>query len=166
MARARLNQKIEFEGQGLSIRELGEQYPPGKARYYKRFGWYVKRLKIKLVELELDLMIVWLPHQEGFKLIALFSTLRAGVQEVIAVWEAGWDLEQVHRLLKQNLGLSQCLCRSYAPQLKHADLTLSAFLLARQQKQLFPDLSCREAQHKSAQVLKSQLLTDLPKLSA
>jgi len=67
VARARLNQKIEFETQRLSIRELGQQYPPRKAHYYKRFGWYVKRLKIKLDGVgELDLIIVWLPQQEGF----------------------------------------------------------------------------------------------------
>ena len=167
VARARLNQKIEFEGQKLSIRELGQQYPPGKARYYKRFGWYVKRLKIKLDGVgELDLMVIWLPQQEGFKLIALFSTLKAGIQEVIATWKARWDLERVHRLLKQNLGLSKCLCRSYAAQLKHADLTLSALLHIRQQKQLFPDLSWRETQQKTAQILRSQLLTGLPSLSA
>lgn len=39
VARARLNQKVEVELEGearrLSIRELGERYPPSKARYYK-----------------------------------------------------------------------------------------------------------------------------------
>ncbi len=167
VARARLNQKVEFEGQKLSIRELGQQYPPGKARYYKRFGWYVKRLKIKLDTVgELDLMIVWLPQKEGFKLIALFSTLQAGIQQIIAAWKARWDLERIHRLLKQNLGLSKCLCRSYAAQLKHADLAITALLHLRQQKQLFPELSWREAQYKTAQILKSHLLTGVPKLSA
>lgn len=162
VARARLNQKVEFEGQRLSIRELGEQHPPGKARYYKRFGWYVKRLNITLPDVgKLDVLLVWLPQKEGFKLIALFSTVQAGIQEVIAIWKARWDLERVHRLLKQNLGLSKCLCRSYAAQLKHADLTISALLLIRQQKQLFPTLSWREAQYNTAQILKSQLLTEL-----
>ncbi|WP_297557150.1 transposase [Meiothermus sp.] len=133
VARARLNQKVgvELEGEArhLSIRELGEQYPPSKARYYK--------------------------------LIVLFSTLPTGVQEVIAAWKARWDLERVHRLLKQNLGLCKCLCRSYAAQLKHADLTLTALLCIREQKQLSPALSWRKAQLLSAQSLRRQLLTGL-----
>lgn len=166
VARARLNQKVEVELEGearhLSIRELGEQYPPGKARYYKRFGWYAKRLSVTLADLgPLDVLLVWLPHQEGFKLIALLSTLPTGVQEVIAAWKARWDLERVHRLLKQNLGLCKCLCRSYAAQLKHADLTLTALLCIRQQKQLSPALSWRKAQLLSAQSLRRQLLTGL-----
>jgi hypothetical protein len=173
VARARLNQKVKVkfegvnEGISLSIRELGEQYPPGKARYYKRFGWYVKRISINLTDVgQLDVLLIWLPHKEGFKLIALFSTLQAGIQEVIAAWKARWDLERVHRLLKQNLGLSKCLSRSYAAQLKHADLAIAALHLIRQQKHLQPDLSWRVAQQNAAQILKSQLLTDLPSLSA
>jgi hypothetical protein len=167
VARARLNQKVvevELEGEArrLSIRELGEQYPPGKARYYKRFGWYAKRLRVTLADLgPLDVLRVWLPHQEGFKLIALLSTLPTGVQEVIAAWKARWDLERVHRPLKQNLGLCKCLCRSYAAQLKHADLTLTALLCIRKQKQLSPALSWRKAQLLSAQSLRQQLLTGL-----
>lgn len=90
-----------------------------QARYYKRFGWYAKRLK-----------------QEGFELIALLSTLPTGVQEVIAAWKARWGLERVHRLLKRNVGLCKCRHRSYAAQLKHADLTHTALLCIREQKQL------------------------------
>jgi hypothetical protein len=167
VARARLNQRIKHQGNQLSIRELGQQYPPGKARYYKRFGWYVKRLKITLSDVgQLDVLLIWLPQQEGFKLIALFSTLDVGIQEVLAAWKARWDLERVHRLLKQNLGLAKCLARSYAAQLKHADLTISALHLIRQQKQLHPHLSWRVAQHNTATILKSQLLTGLPAISA
>lgn len=82
IARARLNQKVESEQQVRSIRELGEPYPSGKAGYYKRFGWYVKPLKITLTEVgQLDVILIWLPHKEGFKLMALFSTVPAGIQE-------------------------------------------------------------------------------------
>lgn len=109
----------------------------------------------------LDVLLAWLPHQEGFKLIALLPTLPTGVQEVIAAWKARWDLEHVHRLLKQNLSLCKCLCRSYAAQLKHADLTLTALLCTREQKQLSLPLSWREAQRLSAQSLRQQLPTGL-----
>ncbi|MDW8481304.1 MAG: transposase [Meiothermus sp.] len=167
VARARLNQKVEHGGKQSSIRALGEHYPPGKARYYKRFGWYAKRIKITLADVgPLDVLLIWLPQQEGFQLMALFSTLDAGIQEVLAAWKARWNLEQVHRLLKQNLGLSRCLSRSYAAQLKHADLTIEALHLIRQQKHLHPELSWRAAQHKAAKNLKSQLLTEHSSLSA
>ncbi len=89
VARARLNQKVEHAGKQRSIRELGEHYPPGKARYYKRFGWYVKRIKITLADVgRLDVLLIWLPQPAGFKLMALFSTLDAGIQEVLAAWKA------------------------------------------------------------------------------
>ncbi|WP_299428949.1 transposase [uncultured Meiothermus sp.] len=167
VARARLNQKVEFEQQLLSIRALGEEYPPGKVRYYKRFGWYVKRLQITLAEVgPLDMLLIWLPHKEGFKLMALFSTLDRGIQEVLAAWKARWDLERVHRLLKQNLGLSKCLARSFAAQLKHADLAIAALHHIRQQKKQCPGLSWRAAQHKAAEILQSQLLTGLSILAA
>ncbi|MDX2008026.1 MAG: hypothetical protein SFU83_22515 [Meiothermus sp.] len=169
VARARLNQKAGHEGNVQSVRTLGEQYPPGRARYYKRFGWYVKRLKITLSEVgQLDALLIWLPHphKEGFRLIALFSTLQTGIQEVLAAWKAPWDLERVHRLLKQNLGLSKCLARSYAAQLKHADLAITALHLIRQQKQHHPAISWRSAQHDAARNLQSRLLTGLPSLSA
>ncbi|WP_146237988.1 hypothetical protein [Meiothermus sp. Pnk-1] len=105
-------------------------------------------------------------QKESFKLFDLFSTLDVGIQEDLAAWKARWDLERVHRLLKQNLALFKCLSRSYAAQLKHADLAITALHLVRQQKQLHPDLSWRAAQQNAAKILRSQLLTELSSLSA
>jgi|FLYL01.1.fsa_nt_gi hypothetical protein len=144
----------------VQVRDLADRYPPGKARYYKRFGWYAKRLKVFVDEVgRVDLVIVG-KKGYGLECFALLSTLQAGVQEVLQAWKLRWELEKSHRLYKQNLGLGKCQCRRYGAQLKHADLVLDAFLTVRRERQEQPSLSWRRAQERVGVRLKNDVPTE------
>lgn len=148
----------------VQVRELANRYPPGKSRYYKRFGWYSKRLKVFLDEVgRVDLVLVWKKKGYGWECFTLLSTLNAGLQEVLQAWKLRWDLEKSHRLYKQNLGLGKCQCRRYGAQLKHADLVLDAFLAIRCERLQHPDLSWRRAQEQLGVRLRNDVLTELPR---
>lgn len=155
VGRFRTNTKVVYQGECLSFRELAERFPPGKkARYYKRFGWYVKRVKVVLPEVgEVDLLIVWKAKGLGFELMALISTLAGGVQEILTAWQSRWRQEVGHKLAKQGLGQGDCQCRKYAAQLKHNELVIEAFHLTRAERVSEPNLSWREAQRRAARRL-------------
>ncbi len=123
IGKCRINLKVRYQEKLVKVKELAEQFRPGRARWYKRFGWYAKRLKVYLPEVgEVDLVLVWKHQGYGYELFALVSTVKAGLQEVLGAWKRRWELEKSHRLYKQNFGLGDCQCRRYAAQLKHADL--------------------------------------------
>lgn len=159
VGRCRVGHYVDFEGEHIQVKALAQRYPPTKkARYYKRFGWYAKRLNVTIPSANhkaSDLIIIWKPRAEGFELLTLFSTLDAGVQEVLAAWKSRWKQEVGHKLNKQTLGLSKCQCRSYASQLKHADLVIEAFHQVRLTSTLNPSLSWREARKSTAFSLKN-----------
>ncbi len=151
----------------ISVRQLAENFPPGRARYYKRFGWYAKRLKVYLPDVgEVDLVLVWKHQGYGYEFFALISTVKVGLQEVLGAWKQRWELEKSHRLYKQNFGLGDCQCRRYASQLKHADLVLEAFLLVRAEREKDPSLSWRRAQKLAGAKLKDALLTEQTPMAA
>lgn len=151
----------------LQVRELADRYPPGRARYYKRFGWYAKRLKVFLDEVgKVDLLLVWKKKGYGWECFALLSTFDAGVQEVLLAWKLRWELEKSHRRYKQNLGLGKCQCRRYAAQLKHADLVLEAFLVIRRERLRHPGLSWRRAQERVGAGMGNGVLTERSRKAA
>lgn len=162
VGRCRINLRVTVGKERLQVRDLADRYPPGRARYYKRFGWYAKRLKVLLEEVSrVDLVIVWKKKGYGWECLALLSTLNAGVQEVLQAWKLRWELEKSHRLYKQNFGLGKCQCRRYGAQLKHADLVLEAFLTVRCERQEQPGLSWRRAQERVGVRMRNDVLTDL-----
>lgn len=59
------------------------------------------------------------------------------------------------------LGLGQCQARSYASQLKHADLTVEGYLMLWAERQREPTLSWREARERVGARLKERLVTGL-----
>ena len=151
----------------VQVRTLAERFPPGKSRYYKRYGWYVKRLKVWLEEVgRVDLIMVWKAKGADWECFALLSTKEGGIQEVLATWKPRWDFEASHRLYKQNLGLGKCQCRRYSSQLKHADLVLDAFLEIRAERRHSPHLSWRRAQEQVAIRHTNALLTEASRLVA
>lgn len=151
----------------VQVRTLAACFPPGRSRYYKRFGWYAKRLNVWLEEVgHVDLVLIWKANGEGWECFALLSSLKGGVQEVLQTWQLRWDLEKSHRLYKQNLGLGKCQCRRYSAQLKHADLVLDAFLEVREERRQYPGLSWRRAQEQLAMRRKNAVLTEASPLVA
>lgn len=167
VGRCRTDLWVGYGKERVQVRDLAERYPPGRSRYYQRFGWYAKRLAIWLEDVgRLDLIIIWKAKGTGWQCFALLSTLQAGIQDVLQTWKLRWDLEVSHRLYKQNLGLGKCQCRRYSAQLKHADLVLDAFLEVRTQRQCSPGLSWRRAQEELAIRRKSTVLTGISPLAA
>lgn len=161
--RVRKDLKVSYRGQWLRADELAAQYKPGTgARYYRGFGLYAKRLRVERAEAgEVDLLMVWRGKDTGWELLVLLSSLQeAGVQEVLAYWKARWRQEVGHKGLKA-LGLGQCQARSYASQLKHADLTVEGYLLLWAERQREPTLSWREARERVGGRLKERLVTEL-----
>ena len=104
VGRFRTDAKVMFETQKLSVRDLAERFPPGKARWYPKLKRYVKRLEVVLEEVGVvDLIIIWKAQGYDWHLTALISTLKVGIQELVKAWNARWSLEVSHRTRKQNL---------------------------------------------------------------
>lgn len=151
VGRFRTDAWVELDKEKVQVRTLAERFPAGKSRYYRRFGWYAKRLRVWLPEVgRVDLVLVWKAKGADWECFALISTLKAGVQDVLEAWKLRWDLEVSHRLYKQNLGLGKCQCRRFASQLKHADLVLDAFMEVRAERLTSPGVSWRRAQERMA----------------
>ncbi len=167
IGRFRTNAWISYRGKPIQVKQLATQYPPGKAHYYKRFKCYAKRLRVELESVGfLDLILIWKPQGHDFELMTLISTLEAGLQTILQAWKLRWDLEVAHRLYKQNLGISACQCRNFAAQLKHYDLTLTAFHRCRNLKIQHPQFTWRQAQSQAAAAIRDHLLTELIPQSA
>lgn len=166
VGRFRTDAKVMVEAKQLSIRDVAERFPPGKAR------WYPKRARsngfsVVLEEVGVvDLIIIWKAQGHDWHLTALISTLKVGIQELIRAWDARWSLEVSHRTRKQNLALGNCQCLSYAAQLQHADLVIEAFSLMRHERAQTPGLTWKCAQQQAALNLKNALLTGVPQLAA
>ena len=151
----------------VQVRTLAERYRPGRSRWYKRFGWYAKRLEVWLAEVgRVDLVLVWKGKGTDWECFALISSVHGGVQSVLNIWKLRWDLEWSHRLYKQNLGLGKCQCRRFSSQLKHADLVLDAFLRVRAERLFSPLLSWRRAQERVAMVRRNLVLTGSSRIEA
>ena len=88
------------------------------------------------------------------------------MQGVLEIWRLRWGLEVSHRLYKQSFGLGACVCRSYAAQLKHADLVIEAFLEVRRERARSPDLGWRRARERVAGRRRNASLTGPPALVA
>lgn len=165
--RCRTDLWVERGRERVQVRTLAEQYPPGRARYYRRFDVYAKRVRVFLEHADrVDLVLVWKRQGGSWHLFALLSSAREGVQGVLEIWRLRWSLEVSHRLFKQNFGLSSCACRSFAAQLKHADLVIEAFLVVRRERAESPELGWRRAQERVALRRRSAALTGLPALVA
>lgn len=160
IGRIRTNLIVEFEGERVRIGLLAQRFKPGKARYYKRFDWYAKRVQVVLPGVgELDLIVGWRRIGTERELFVLVSTLVGGVQEVLGAWRHRWDLACLHRLYKQNLGLGMCQARSFSSQVCWVDLVLDAALLARSERLLSPGLAWRVVQARAAVKLGKAVLT-------
>jgi hypothetical protein len=160
IGRIRTNLIVEFEGEHLRIGVLAQRFRPGKARYYARFDWYAKRVRVGLAGVnEVDLIVCWRRIGGERELFVLVSTLVAGVQEVLGAWRHRWDLECLHRLYKQNLGLGACQARAFSSQVRWVDLVVEAALLARAERLVSPGLAWRVAQARAAVRFEKAVLT-------
>ena len=167
IGRFRASNKVTYQAQVIKAKDLAEQFPAGKSRYYPKLGVYAKRLEVELEDLgKIDLIIVWKAQGYGWYLSTFISTIAAGVQELIRTYKLRWGLEVAHRLLKQNLNLGFCQCFAYSAQLQHLDLAIEALHRLRQQKRKHPELSWREAQLLAADICKNALLTELNAIAA
>lgn len=100
MGRFRRSNDVTYQGQVIKAKDLAEQFPPGKSRYYPKLGVYAKRLEVELEDVgKVDLVIVWKAQGYGWYLSTFISTVDAGVQELIRTYQLRWGLEVAHRLL-------------------------------------------------------------------
>jgi hypothetical protein len=182
IGRYRTDIRVTFESETVGVRRLAERFKPGVSRYYKRFGCYIKRVRVTAPGAgECDLLIVWKYLSDGsLDLCVLISTLEGlGVQTLLAAWKARWALEVAHRLYKreqparcclvskkQNFGLGDCQARAFGFQLCHASLVLQAFFLVRFERLRCSGLSWRVAQARVAGSLRLAALTEVKPLLA
>jgi hypothetical protein len=160
VGRIRTNLIVEFQGERVRIGVLAQRFRPGKARYYPRFDWYAKRVQVMLSDVgEVDLIVGWRRIGGERELFVLVSTLVGGVQEVLGAWRHRWDLECLHRLYKQSLGLGACQARAFSSQVGWVDLVVEAALLARSERVVSPGLAWRVAQARAAVKLEKAVLT-------
>lgn len=165
--RCRTDLWVERGHERVQVRTLAEQYPPGRSRYYRRFDAYAKRIQVVLEHVgRMDLLLVWKRQGASWQLFALLSSAREGVQGVLEIWKLRWGLEVNHRLYKQAFGLGACVCRSFAVQVKHADLVIEAFLEVRRERARSPGLGWRQARERAALRCRNALLTAPAALAA
>lgn len=160
IGRFRSNTKVSYQGQTLKAKDLAKQFPPGRARYYRKLRCYAKRLAVLLPDVgQLDIIVIWYPNGTGWKLSVLISTIQAGVQELIRAFKARWGLEVMHRTLKQNLALAKCQCLAFLAQLRHFDFCIQALHLIPLERLRRPGLSWKQAQLQAAEQNKNALVT-------
>ena len=160
IGRYRTDVKIEFENQVLSVKALAQRFPPSKARYYARFGCYVKRVTVLIPGVgNIALVFIWKRVSDGLDLSVLVSNYEGGIQTILAAWKARWTLEVCHRLFKQNFGLGKCQARSFAAQLLHSSLVLRAFHEVCLVRRSEPFLSWRAAQAVAVEKFKNTVVT-------
>ena len=142
------------------VKELARQFPPDRARCYRRFGLYAKRVRAVLEEVgRVSSVLIWKGEGEGWECLALVASVREGVQGVLEIWGLRWRLESSQRLYKQAFGLGRCLCRRFAAHLKRADLVLEAFHEVRLEGLRSPSLTWRRAQEVVAARRRNAVLT-------
>lgn len=107
----------------------------------------------------MDLIVCWRRIGGERELFVLVSTLVAGVQEVLGAWRHRWDLECLHRLYKQNLGLGACQARAFSSQVRWVDLVVEAALLVGAERLVSPGLAWRVAQARAAVRFEKAVLT-------
>ena len=163
IGRFKSNNNVRYQGQKIKARDLAKQFPPGRARYYRKLKCYAKRLTVTLAQVgAVELIIVWFAHAKrpGWKLCLLVSTLKDhGLQALIKAFKARWGLEVSHRILKQNLALAHCQCLRFLAQRHHADCCVAALLRIRTIRQTNPALSWKQAQIHAALAATNALLT-------
>lgn len=160
------NNNVRYQDQTSKARDLAKQFPPGRARYYRKLKCYAKRLTVSLAQVGLvDMIIVWFARAKraGWKLCLLVSTLKDhGLQALIRAFKARWGLEVSHRILKQNLALVHCQCLRFLAHRHHADFCVSALMRIRNIRQTNPSLSWKQAQKLAALAATNALLTAIP----
>ena len=167
VGRCRTDLWVVHRKERVKVKELARRFPPGRARYYPRFGIYAKRIRVVLEEVgRVSLMLIWKGRGYGWECFALVSSVREGVQGVLEIWGLRWKLESSHRLYKQAFGLGKCLCRRFAAHLKHADLVLEAFHWVRRERVRSPSLTWRRAQEVVAARRRNAVLTGTNALAA
>lgn len=114
----------------------------------------------------MSLVLIWKAKGVDWECLALVSTVKEGVQGVLAMWASRWNLEVSHRLYKQAFGLGKCLCRRFAAHLKHADLVITAFLEVRLERIRRPLLGWRRAREVVAARRRDAVLTGVQSLVA
>lgn len=150
----------EEEGEAVPVGELLQRYPPGRARYYRRFGLYAKRVRVVWPGVgRVDMVLVHKAQGAGWRRWVLVSTLGGGVQEVLEAWTLRWKVEVVHRLFKGNLGQGRSQARGYAVQLAYSELVVQAFHEVRRVREERPGLMWRHAQREAGRRLREALLT-------
>ncbi|GAA6744241.1 hypothetical protein Thermus71206_20830 [Thermus antranikianii] len=71
----------EEEGEVVPVGEVLQRYPPGRARYYRRFGLYAKRVRVVWPGVgRVDLLLVHKAQGVGWRRWVLVSTLGYAVQ--------------------------------------------------------------------------------------
>ena len=91
----RSSNKLTYQGQTIKAKDLAEQFPPAKSRYYPKLKVYAKRLEVELATLaKVNLLIVWKAQAFGWQLSTFISKLQLGV-ELIRSYASRWSLEIV-----------------------------------------------------------------------
>lgn len=153
---------VEFEGEGLTLDALAEQFPPERCHPDAEFGWRVRRLHVSRQVGTFDVLIVWRQVHGQWTRFFLFSTFDQAftVRALLRAWKVGWGSEVIHRLIKQNLGLGRCLCRGILAHENWAWCVVEAFHAVRRARQEQPGLMRRAAQSRAAHDAKMYVLTD------
>lgn len=90
------------------------------------------------------------------------STFGGGVQGVLRVWSARWELEVAHRVYKGGLGLGECRVRSLEGQMGHWELVVEAYHRVREVMVANPGLPFRKAKGVALRGLADAMLTGSP----
>lgn len=85
--RCRSDAWVELGRERVQVRDLAQRYPPGRARYYRRYGVYAKRLRVFLTEVgRLALLLIW--KRQGPQWVCLVLLSRC-VKACRAYWRSG-----------------------------------------------------------------------------
>ena len=167
LVRAKRTLNVQFEGEGLTLEALAERFPPQRCHLYTELKWRVRRLRVSREVGTFDVLIVWRRVHGEWSCFFLFSTFDRSftIRALLRAWKARWGIEVIHRLIKQNLALGRCRCRTIQAQDNWAWCVMEAFHAVLLVRQEHPELTWRAAQRLAAQNAEMYVLTDVQPFS-
>lgn len=155
---------MNYGGERRQIRHMTELFPFKSCSHYKTVGWRARSSLVSIEGLDqtlVKIVLVWRKNRGEWIPFFLISThIQTTTGEIIRAWQKRWQIEVLHRLYKQNFGLSSSQFIHYASQQHHANLVLEAYGLARVERDREWGLGWREARRRAGEKLRKQLVTE------
>lgn len=162
LGRIKSNRKVEYNGEKLSLKQLANRFPYKDCHLSPKWNWRAKKIKVRINELDVFIIIVYRKDKGFWKPFFLVSTFSEeySLAQLLTIWKSRWGIETVHRFIKQNLGFSKSQCLTISAQQNWANAVLDAFIIVLEVRRRDGVKNWRAARLLAAQRCKNSAVTD------